>query len=106
MAKRTGKQSNGNGANLGFEETLWLAADKLRNNLDAAEYKHVVRGLTFLKYFSDAFTASSSHLGKRLTQFARNPVLSPSCVTPASRVVTRGTYHSTHVYSCHETHCH
>jgi type I restriction enzyme M protein len=53
MARKTG--SNGNGANLGFEQTLWLAADKLRNNLDAAEYKHVVLGLIFLKYISDAF---------------------------------------------------
>jgi type I restriction enzyme M protein len=48
-------KTNGNGANLGFEATLWLAADKLRNNLDAAEYKHVVFGLIFLKYISDAF---------------------------------------------------
>jgi type I restriction enzyme M protein len=48
-------KGNGNGANLGFEQTLWLAADKLRNNLDAAEYKHVVLGLIFLKYISDAF---------------------------------------------------
>jgi type I restriction enzyme M protein len=44
-----------NGANLGFEATLWAAADKLRNNMDAAEYKHVVLGLIFLKYISDAF---------------------------------------------------
>src|ERR1035438_9160896 len=44
-----------NGANLGFESTLWQAADKLRNNMDAAEYKHVVLGLIFLKYISDAF---------------------------------------------------
>ncbi|TWT66716.1 Type I restriction enzyme EcoKI M protein [Posidoniimonas polymericola] len=42
-------------ANLGFEAKLWLAADKLRNNMDAAEYKHVVLGLIFLKYISDAF---------------------------------------------------
>jgi type I restriction enzyme M protein len=40
---------------LGFEATLWQAADKLRSNLDAAEYKHVVLGLIFLKYISDAF---------------------------------------------------
>jgi len=40
--KNTDKKSNG--ANLGFEATLWLAADKMRNNLDAAEYKHVVLG--------------------------------------------------------------
>jgi len=44
-----------NGATLGFEATLWAAADKLRNNMDAAEYKHVVLGLIFLKYISDAF---------------------------------------------------
>ncbi len=48
-------RSNGNGANLGFEEKLWQAADKLRSNMDAAEYKHVVLGLIFLKYISDAF---------------------------------------------------
>ena len=44
-----------NGANLGFEEKLWKAADKMRNNMDAAEYKHVVLGLIFLKYISDVF---------------------------------------------------
>ncbi len=38
-----------------LERTLWSAADKLRNNMDAAEYKHVVLGLIFLKYISDAF---------------------------------------------------
>src|SRR6266568_36010 len=44
-----------NGANLGFEEKLWQAADKLRSHMDAGEYKHVVLGLIFLKYISDAF---------------------------------------------------
>ena len=44
-----------NGANLGFEQKLWQAADKMRSNMDAAEYKHVVLGLIFLKYISDAF---------------------------------------------------
>ena len=38
-----------------IEKTLWAAADKLRSNMDAAEYKHVVLGLIFLKYISDAF---------------------------------------------------
>jgi len=42
-------------ANLGFEATLWATADKLRTNMDAAEYKHVVLGLLFLKYISDSF---------------------------------------------------
>lgn len=40
---------------LQLERTLWQAADKLRSNMDAAEYKHVVLGLIFLKYISDAF---------------------------------------------------
>src|SRR5215471_3857798 len=52
--KRPDKKS-GSGATLGFEEKLWLAADKLRGQVDAAEYKHVVLGLVFLKYISDAF---------------------------------------------------
>ncbi len=42
-------------ATVGFEAKLWTAADKLRNNMDAAEYKHVVLGLIFLKYISDSF---------------------------------------------------
>ena len=56
------RKSDSNGANLGFEQTLWLAADKLRNNLDAAEYKHVVLGLIFLKYISDAFVEQHASL--------------------------------------------
>ncbi|MCL5774197.1 MAG: type I restriction-modification system subunit M, partial [Firmicutes bacterium] len=48
-------KNSSNGANLGFEQKLWLTADKLRSNMDAAEYKHVVLGLIFLKYISDAF---------------------------------------------------
>jgi len=56
MARQsTKKQKSSNGANLGFEATLWAAADKLRGHMDAAEYKHVVLGLIFLKYISDAF---------------------------------------------------
>jgi len=54
MAKTPAKK-NDSSANIGFEAKLWLAADKLRNNMDAAEYKHVVLGLIFLKYISDAF---------------------------------------------------
>jgi type I restriction enzyme M protein len=49
------KVAAANGGDLGFEAKLWQAADKLRNNMDAAEYKHVVLGLIFLKYISDAF---------------------------------------------------
>ena len=49
-------------ANAGFEAKLWAAADALRNNMDAAEYKHVVLGLIFLKYISDAFEAKHAEL--------------------------------------------
>jgi len=56
-------KKNGNGTEASLEKqslgkleaTLWKAADKLRKNIDAAEYKHVVLGLIFLKYISDAF---------------------------------------------------
>lgn len=45
-----------------LERTLWTAADKLRSNMDAAEYKHVVLGLIFLKYISDAFNGRYEQL--------------------------------------------
>lgn len=53
-----------NTANIGFEEKLWTAADKMRNNMDPAEYKHVVLGLIFLKYISDAFKEQYDILSK------------------------------------------
>lgn len=56
------KSAGSNGSNLGFEAKLWAAADALRNNMDAAEYKHVVLGLIFLKYISDAFEAKHAEL--------------------------------------------
>jgi type I restriction enzyme M protein len=59
-----------NGTPLGFESKLWAAADALRNNMDAAEYKHVVLGLIFLKYISDAFEAKHAE-GSPLVIFER-----------------------------------
>ncbi|MCE9616442.1 MAG: type I restriction-modification system subunit M [Lentisphaerae bacterium] len=55
MARLNSSGTKDSTANLGFEAKLWLTADKLRNNMDAAEYKHVVLGLIFLKYISDTF---------------------------------------------------
>jgi len=55
MARARSKNSASSSADLGFEAKLWLAADKLRSNMDAGEYKHVVLGLIFLKYISDTF---------------------------------------------------
>jgi type I restriction enzyme M protein len=51
-----------NGANLGFEAQLFLAADKLRKNLEPSDYKHVALGLIFLKYISHAFEARRAEL--------------------------------------------
>ena len=54
--KRTGAAGvTPNGATVGHEAELWAMADALRGSMDAAEYKHVVLGLIFLKYISDAF---------------------------------------------------
>ena len=62
---------NGNSAaNLGFEDKLWKAADALRSNMDAAEYKHVVLGLIFLKYISDAFEERHARLEAEIAQGA------------------------------------
>ncbi len=59
---RTARAKSDAGANGGFEAKLWQTADALRNNMDAAEYKHVVLGLIFLKYISDAFEAKHAEL--------------------------------------------
>jgi len=48
-----------------IKKTLWAAADKLRANMDAAEYKHIVLGLIFLKYISNTFTARRDELSRR-----------------------------------------
>jgi type I restriction enzyme M protein len=61
-SKSAPSASEKSAANVGFEAKLWLAADKLRSNMDAAEYKHVVLGLIFLKYISDAFDEMHSKL--------------------------------------------
>ena len=53
------EQSSENGATTGYEAQLWAMADALRGSMDAAEYKHVVLGLLFLKYVSDAYPGSA-----------------------------------------------
>lgn len=60
--KKDKNKKSSNGANLGFEEKLWQAADKMRGHMDSAEYKHVVLGLIFLKYISDAFEERRNQL--------------------------------------------
>jgi type I restriction enzyme M protein len=76
MAKRTNKKpsarsgKSANGATVGFEAQLWAAADALRGSMDAAEYKHVVLGLIFLKYISDAFEEHHAKLQAEKVQGA------------------------------------
>ncbi|MFZ2057499.1 MAG: class I SAM-dependent DNA methyltransferase [Acidimicrobiales bacterium] len=64
-SSQTGRGATATGGSepLGFEDTLWKAADKLRGSMDASEYKHVVLGLVFLKYIDDSF-------GERRAQLA------------------------------------
>ncbi|TET49065.1 MAG: SAM-dependent DNA methyltransferase, partial [Anaerolineales bacterium] len=62
--------TNNNSATIGFERDLWRAADALRSNMDAAEYKHVVLGLIFLKYISDAFEEYHARLTDQVDQGA------------------------------------
>lgn len=59
--KNSGSKTN-NGATVGYEAQLWQMADALRGSMDAAEYKHVVLGLIFLKYISDAFEEKMKRL--------------------------------------------
>src|SRR5580704_10650042 len=69
MAKKTASKPK-NVGELGFEAQLWAAADKLRSNMDAAEYKHVLLGLIFLKYISDTFEERHAQLEAERTSGA------------------------------------
>ena len=69
-AKQKNSTAKDSSATLGFEAKLWLTADKLRNNMDAAEYKHVVLGLIFLKYISDTFDEHHAKLVQGKGDFA------------------------------------
>ena len=60
--KAAAKKKDNGGATVGYEAQLWQMADALRGSMDAAEYKHVVLGLIFLKYISDAFEEQHAKL--------------------------------------------
>src|SRR6266542_2258049 len=70
QAKTNQKKKTNNGANVGYEAELWQMADALRGSMDAAEYKHVVLGLIFLKYISDAFEEHHAKLEAEKAQGA------------------------------------
>lgn len=67
------KKANGNGATLGFEAQLFLAADKLRKNLEPSDYKHVALGLIFLRHISIAFEAKHAALTAEDAKAAEDP---------------------------------
>ena len=69
-AKKTESTHAGSGATTGHEAALWAMADALRGSMDAAEYKHVVLGLIFLKYISDAFEEMRTRLEGEVAQGA------------------------------------
>jgi hypothetical protein len=81
-----------NEAGLSFEDTLWAAADKLRGAVDAAEYKHVVLGLLFLKYVSDAFESRREALKVEL---AKEHIVGPQL---ESLLESRDEYIAEHVF--------
>lgn len=70
MAKKKASGVDETNANLGYEDQLWKMADALRGSMDAAEYKHVVLGLLFLKYISDAFEEHHAKLEAEVDQGA------------------------------------
>ena len=69
-AKQSSTAPTNNEATVGYEARLWQMADALRGSMDAAEYKHVVLGLIFLKYISDAFEAQHAQLEAERAQGA------------------------------------
>ena len=73
VQKQQPSTPGGRAPHLGFEATLWATADKLRGNLDAAEYKHVVLGLIFLKYISDAFEEKHAALTAEQARAGADP---------------------------------
>ncbi len=68
--KAQGTSNQSTGATVGYEAELWKMADALRGSMDAAEYKHVVLGLIFLKYISDAFDEQHKKLEAERAQGA------------------------------------
>jgi type I restriction enzyme M protein len=70
QTKQRSTAPTNDGATVGYEARLWQMADALRGSMDAAEYKHVVLGLIFLKYISDAFEAQHAQLEAEKAQGA------------------------------------
>jgi type I restriction enzyme M protein len=98
MASKSKKESS-----QGLEASLWDAANKLRSNMDAAEYKHVVLGLIFLKYVSDVFQKRRTELEK-LTQTPDSDYYMPNESARNSILESRDEYTSEGVFWVPEGH--
>ena len=92
------KQASKSGPTRTLEQTLWEAADKMRGNLEAGEYKHVVLGLVFLKYVSDAFEERRAWLEAATADADNNDYYVPKEDRRASIIEDRNEYTSTNVF--------
>src|SRR5436309_14448146 len=99
MPSRQGKPEPGKS----LEATLWEAADRLRSRVDAAEYKHVVLGLIFLKYISDVFAKRREALG-RLVDDPGSDYFMPTDEAKAAVLEDRDEYASEGVFWVPEGH--
>lgn len=91
------------GAPQGLEASLWDSANKLRSNMDAAEYKHVVLGLIFLKYVSDVFARRQAELEKAVND-PKSDYFMPSDAARQSILESRDEYSSEGVFWVPEGH--
>lgn len=81
-----------------IKRTLWATADKLRANMDAAEYKHLVLGLIFLKYISDTFQAKRTELTARFADPADDYFLGSTPELLAAELEDRDYYREVNVF--------
>ena len=81
-----------------MKKTLWEAADKLRAQMDAAEYKHLVLGLIFLKYVSDAFDERRREVAKLLADPASELFFSDDAAEQTKALEDRDYYSSANVF--------
>ncbi len=81
-----------------MEKTLWATADKLRANMDAAEYKHIVLGLIFLKYISDSFAARRAELERRFADEQDDYYLDGDAEMLAAELEDRDYYREVNVF--------
>src|ERR1700677_4341627 len=84
-----------------LEQTLWDAADKMRGNLEAGEYKHVVLGLVFLKYISDAFEERHAWLEAATADSANEDYYVKNAERRAEIVEDRNEYAADNVFWVH-----